>query len=132
MVDANQAQEPGTPGSENDLVWSYDRALATCRELAPLDIVWMEEPLRRYAFDDLRRLAAASDVPIAGGENNVGLHEFRWLIDQECYDVHPARRGGRGRAERAAEGRRLRRAARQSSSPRTTAAAASASPRTST
>ena len=77
----------GTPGSEGDLVWGYERALATCRALAPLGVVWLEEPLGRYAFDDLRRLAAASDVPIAGGENNVGLHEFRWLIDQECYDV---------------------------------------------
>ena len=47
----------------------------------------MEEPLGRFEFDNLRRLAAASDVPIAGGENNVGLHEFRWLIDQDCYDV---------------------------------------------
>ena len=54
MVDANQAQEPGTPGSENDLVWSYDRALATCRELAPLDVAWLEEPLGRY---DVRRPA---------------------------------------------------------------------------
>jgi L-alanine-DL-glutamate epimerase-like enolase superfamily enzyme len=87
MVDANQAQEPGTPGSEDDLVWGYDRALATCRELAPLGIVWMEEPLGRFDFDNLRRLAAASDIPIAGGENNVGLHEFRWLIDQDCYDI---------------------------------------------
>ena len=87
MVDANQAQEPGTPGSEDDLVWGYRRALATCRELAPLGVLWMEEPLGRYAWDDLRRLAAASDVPIAGGENNVGLHEFRRLIDDDCYDV---------------------------------------------
>src|SRR5215212_1093749 len=87
MVDANQAQEPGTPGSETDLVWGYDRALATCRELAPLGVVWMEEPLGRFEFDNLSRLAAASDVPIAGGENNVGLHEFRLLIDQDCYDV---------------------------------------------
>ncbi len=87
MADANQAQEPGTPGSENDLVWGYDRALATCRELAPLGLTWMEEPLGRFEFDNLRRLAAASDIPIAGGENNVGLHEFRWMIDQDCYDV---------------------------------------------
>ncbi len=87
MVDANQAQEPGTPGSETDLVWGYDRALATCRELAHLGVVWMEEPLGRFEFDNLRRLAAASDVPIAGGENNIGLHEFRCLIDQDCYDV---------------------------------------------
>lgn len=87
MVDANQAQEPGTPGSEGDLVWGYDRALATCRELAPLGVVWMEEPLGRFEFDNLSKLAAASDVPIAGGENNVGLHEFRLLIDRDCYDV---------------------------------------------
>jgi D-galactarolactone cycloisomerase len=87
MVDANQAQEPGTPGSESDLVWGYDRALATCREFAPLGVVWMEEPLGRYEFDNLRRLAAASDILIAGGENNIGLHEFRQLIDDECYDV---------------------------------------------
>lgn len=87
MVDANQAQEPGTPGSELSLAWDFPRALATCRALAPLGVVWLEEPLGRYAFDALRRLAAASDVPIAGGENNVGSHEFRLLIDQECYDV---------------------------------------------
>jgi len=87
MVDANQAQEPGTPGAEDDLVWGYERALATCRELAPLGVAWVEEPLGRYDLDTLRRLAAASDVPIAGGENNVGLHEFRWLIDRDCYDV---------------------------------------------
>jgi L-alanine-DL-glutamate epimerase-like enolase superfamily enzyme len=48
---------------------------------------WLEEPLGRYAFDDLRRLTAASDIPISGGENNVGAHEFRLLIDQDCYDI---------------------------------------------
>ncbi len=87
MVDANQAQEPGTAGAEDDLVWGFDRALATCRELANYDVTWLEEPLGRYEFDTLARLAEASDVPIAGGENNVGLHEFRWLIDQHCYDL---------------------------------------------
>ncbi len=87
MVDANQAQEPGTPGSENSVVWGYSRAVATCRELAQLGVVWLEEPLGRYEFDNLTRLAATSDVPIAGGENNIGLHEFRWLIDQSCYNV---------------------------------------------
>lgn len=87
MVDANQAQEPGTPGAENDLVWGIDRAIATCRELADLDVTWVEEPLGRYELDNLTRLTAATDVPIAGGENNVGLHEFRWLMDNRCYDV---------------------------------------------
>jgi L-alanine-DL-glutamate epimerase-like enolase superfamily enzyme len=87
MVDANQAQEPGTPGSEESVVWGYDRALATCRELAHLDVTWVEEPLGRYEYDLLTRLTAATDIPIAGGENNIGLHEFRTLIDQNCYDI---------------------------------------------
>jgi hypothetical protein len=87
MVDANQAQTPGTPRLAEGPVWSYKRALATCRELEPLDIVWLEEPLSRFDFEHLARLSAATSVPLAGGENNVGLHEFRWLIDQNCYDV---------------------------------------------
>lgn len=87
LVDANQAQEPGTPGAERSIVWGYDRAVATARELYQLGVAWLEEPLPRYDFDNQRRLAAATDLPIAGGENNVGLHEFRTLIDTECYDV---------------------------------------------
>ena len=86
MVDANQAQTPGTPHRGRARLELRARA-GTCRALAELDVTWLEEPLGRYAFDDLARLAAASDVPIAGGENNVGLHEFRLLIDRDCYDV---------------------------------------------
>lgn len=87
MVDANQAQTPGTPRNADGPVWTFERALATCRELERLDVRWLEEPLPRFAFDDLSRLTAATNVPIAGGENNVGLHEFRTLIDNNCYDV---------------------------------------------
>ncbi len=87
MVDANQAQEPGTPGAENSVVWGYDRALATARELYGLGVTWLEEPLPRYDFDHIRKLTAATDLPIAGAENNIGLHEFRYLMDTNCYDV---------------------------------------------
>jgi L-alanine-DL-glutamate epimerase-like enolase superfamily enzyme len=87
MVDANQAQEPGTPGAEDTVPWTYERALATARELANYNVAWLEEPLGRYQFDDLRKLTEATDVPIAGGENNVFMHEFRQLIDGDCYDV---------------------------------------------
>jgi L-alanine-DL-glutamate epimerase-like enolase superfamily enzyme len=87
MVDANQAQEPGTPGSENSVFWGYDRALATAKELFGLGVTWLEEPLPRYDFDGIRKLTAATDLPIAGAENNIGLHEFRQLIDTNCYDV---------------------------------------------
>ncbi len=87
MCDANQAQQPGTPHPAPGPVWSEQRALQTARELERLGVSWLEEPLDRYNFAGLSRLCAAVDLLIAGGENNRGLHEFRWLIEQDCYDV---------------------------------------------
>jgi L-alanine-DL-glutamate epimerase-like enolase superfamily enzyme len=87
LVDANQAQQPGTAQPEEGPVWTYERALQTARELQRLGVFWLEEPLDRYDFDGLRRLCAAVEILIAGGENNVGLHELRWLIEQDVYDV---------------------------------------------
>jgi L-alanine-DL-glutamate epimerase-like enolase superfamily enzyme len=87
LVDANQAQQPGTPQPEAGPIWTYERALHTARELERLGVFWLEEPLDRYDFDGLRRLCAAVEILIAGGENNKGLHELRWLIEQDIYDV---------------------------------------------
>jgi L-alanine-DL-glutamate epimerase-like enolase superfamily enzyme len=87
LVDANQAQQPGTPQTEPGPVWTEQRAVQTARELERLGVYWLEEPLDRYDFDGLSRLCAAVEILIAGGENNRGLHEFRWLIDRGCYDV---------------------------------------------
>jgi D-galactarolactone cycloisomerase len=50
-------------------------------------VFWLEEPLDRYDFESLQRLCAEVDILIAGGENNVGLHELRWLIERDVYDV---------------------------------------------
>jgi L-alanine-DL-glutamate epimerase-like enolase superfamily enzyme len=87
LVDANQAQQPGTPQPEEGPVWSYERALQTARELHRLGVFWLEEPLDRYDFDGLRRLCQAVELPIAGGENNRGMHELRWLVEQDVYDI---------------------------------------------
>jgi len=87
LVDANQAQLPGTLQPLESVIWSYERALQTARELERWGVYWLEEPLDRYDFDNLTRLCAAVDILIAGGENNRGLHEYRWLIERNCYDV---------------------------------------------
>jgi len=87
LVDANQAQQPGTPQPAPSPIWSEQRALQTARELERLGVYWLEEPLDRYNLDGLTRLCAAVDMYIAGGENNRGLHEFRWLIERNCYDI---------------------------------------------
>lgn len=85
MVDANQAQSGADwqPGVR----WDYRRAAATARELERLGCYWLEEPLPRYAFADLTRLTAAVDLPIAGGENNPALHEFRTMLTERVYDI---------------------------------------------
>jgi L-alanine-DL-glutamate epimerase-like enolase superfamily enzyme len=85
MADANQAQSPGTwqPGVQ----WDLGRAVESARELERLRYCWLEEPLPRYAFDLLAELNRLVELPIAGGENNSGLHEFRWMLERGVYDV---------------------------------------------
>ena len=87
LVDATQAQQPGTTQLQPGPIWTEQRATQTARELERLGVYWLEEPLDRYNYAGLTRLCSAVDILIAGGENNVGLHEFRALIDQNCYDI---------------------------------------------
>ena len=86
MVDANQAGvEPGHGGHR---AWGFAMALTIARELQRMRVRWLEEPLPRHDYDGLRRLRDRLDtLPIAGGEDNHGLHEFKLLIDRGCYDI---------------------------------------------
>ena len=57
MLDANQA-------------WDLETARRQCARLAPLDLVWMEEPLHADApIQDWQTLAQESSMPLAAGEN---------------------------------------------------------------
>ncbi|MEX2540846.1 MAG: mandelate racemase/muconate lactonizing enzyme family protein [Trueperaceae bacterium] len=85
MVDANQAHVMPSPGPHK--VWTYHEALTVARAMAELGVLWLEEPLSRYDLDGLARLTEASEVPIAGGELNQGLHEYRELLERNCYDI---------------------------------------------
>jgi L-alanine-DL-glutamate epimerase-like enolase superfamily enzyme len=85
MVDANQAQSAGNwqPG----VLWTFERAVATARGLQEMNVYWLEEPLPRFAWDRLAELNRLVEVPLAGGENNRGLHEFRMMLEQGVYDI---------------------------------------------
>ena len=50
-------------------------------------IRWLEEPLYKHDYDGYARLRSSTSVPIAGGEFNADLHEFRELISGGCLDV---------------------------------------------
>ncbi len=85
MTDANQAQSSGLwqPG----VAWNFTRALDTARELKRMNVYWLEEPLRRYDYAGLAELNRLTDIPLAGGENNRGVHEFLELMDAGIYDI---------------------------------------------
>lgn len=85
MVDANQAHTMPSPGPHK--YWSFDEALTVARAMQELGVLWLEEPLHRYNLKQLARLCEAVDIPIAGGELNLGLHEYKALIDQDSYDI---------------------------------------------
>ena len=69
------------------VVWDFLRALETARELERLNCVWLEEPRPRYAFDELADLSRRVAIPIAGGENNRGVHEYRWMLEQKVFGI---------------------------------------------
>jgi D-galactarolactone cycloisomerase len=85
MVDANQAQSAGNwqPG----ILWDFRRAVETARELERLRCYWLEEPLPRYYFDQIAELNRLVSIPLAGGENNRGVHEFLWMLQQGVYNI---------------------------------------------
>ena len=46
-----------------------------------------EEPVPFDWYEETRQVADALDVPIAGGEQEPSMHQFRWLIANEALDV---------------------------------------------
>jgi D-galactarolactone cycloisomerase len=85
MTDANQAQS--ATGWQPGIVWDFRRALETARELEKLNVYWLEEPLRRYDFDSLAELNRLVEIPIVGGENNIGVHEYRTMLQKGVFDI---------------------------------------------
>src|SRR5205085_8286647 len=68
MVDANQA-------------WDVDEAVAMAGRLAGARPLWLEEPLRAdRPLSEWQRLASASPIALAAGENAIGDAAFDALI----------------------------------------------------
>ncbi len=76
FADANQA-------------WNLASAEAFVGRLSGCDIGWLEEPLPVDApEDDWRKLAAASGISLAGGENIAGFREFNSAIRTGALSVY--------------------------------------------
>ena len=67
---------------------SADGAIATCKRLEPYDLFWIEEPVApTSSMDEMAKVAAATTVPVATGENLQGLEDFTRLIDKRAASV---------------------------------------------
>lgn len=77
MVDANQGWLVQAMGPVPR--WDLKRALYTARALQELGVRWLEEPLEKNNCEGYRTLRRSVALPIAGGEMNADLHEFREL-----------------------------------------------------
>ena len=74
MVDANQR-------------FTVEYAIRLGRKLEELDIAWFEEPVPAYDLEGTARVAAALDVPVAGGENIYTRYGFREMLERKAADI---------------------------------------------
>lgn len=70
MVDVNQG-------------WSADEATTVGKRLEPFDLAWLEEPVMADDIEGYKKIAAALDIPIVGGENNFGLGDMKPFIETD-------------------------------------------------
>lgn len=87
LTDGNKAPGNADAGGDDPTLWNFQRAVDTAREYQRMGVYWLEEPLPRYAFDLLGELNRLVEIPMAGGESNWGIHEFRGMLDQGCFDI---------------------------------------------
>ena len=59
-------------------------AVEHARMLADFGVAWLEEPVLADSIDDLAKVAVASPVPIAAGENAYFRWEFREIVDRRA------------------------------------------------
>jgi L-alanine-DL-glutamate epimerase-like enolase superfamily enzyme len=71
MVDANCA-------------YRYYEAIQLAKRIEQYDIFWFEEPVAPDDYDGHRKLAQATSIPIATGENEYTRYGFRDLIKNDC------------------------------------------------
>jgi L-rhamnonate dehydratase len=69
------------------LVWDSKTALQRARAFRDHNIYWLEEPLRPDDYEGYRKLAEATEVRIAAGEEESGRQSFLDLMDRGRIDV---------------------------------------------
>ncbi len=87
LADANPRSRPGLMLDANES-WSRKQAVRHVAELErTLDLIWVEEPVRRWDATGMVAVGRAVRASIAAGENLTGLEQFRPLLAAGAVDV---------------------------------------------
>lgn len=75
MLDANES-------------WNLPQAIRYIQHLEKrVELAWIEEPLRRWDAQGLRRVRDSIAPAVATGENLTGLEQYRQLFDAQAVDI---------------------------------------------
>jgi L-alanine-DL-glutamate epimerase-like enolase superfamily enzyme len=69
------------------LAWDAKTAIQRAQAFSQYNIFWLEEPLAPDDYEGYRRLAAASELRIAAGEEESSRRTYRRLIEEGQIDV---------------------------------------------
>jgi L-alanine-DL-glutamate epimerase-like enolase superfamily enzyme len=67
--------------------YSVDEAIRVGRLLEEYDYSFFEEPVPFDWYEETKQVAGSLAIPIAGGEQEYGLHGFRWLIANDGLQI---------------------------------------------
>jgi len=87
LAEAGNGARPGLMLDANES-WNRKQAVRHIAELErQLDLVWVEEPVRRWDADGLAAVGRGVRAAIASGENLTGLEQFRTLLATSALDI---------------------------------------------
>jgi L-alanine-DL-glutamate epimerase-like enolase superfamily enzyme len=87
LADAHPRSRPGLMLDANES-WSRKQAVRYVAEIErTVDLIWIEEPVRRWDADGMVAVGRAVRASIAAGENLTGLEQFRPLLAAGAVDV---------------------------------------------
>src|SRR4051794_31661607 len=87
LAEAAPGVRPGLMLDANEN-WSSKQAIRYVGDLEQkLDLIWVEEPVRRWDGEGMAAVGRRIRASIAGGENLTGLEQFRPLLGSGALDV---------------------------------------------
>jgi L-alanine-DL-glutamate epimerase-like enolase superfamily enzyme len=67
--------------------YSVKEAICIGKILEEYNYYWYEEPVPWDWYEEQKQVEQALTIPIAGGEEEFGMHTFRYLIGNEVFQI---------------------------------------------